>query len=173
MRRVSLLFVKTNKLSTHDIPKQMHAVLCTTFGSADELVADVAPVPKVGSGQLLVQVKHASINRIDCQMRNGYGRNIFAAANEQLPAIFGCDASGTVVDAGNSWSFREGDEVVVAIRPCYRGTHAQFIAVNELDVALKPQHLSSTEAAAFPFVACTALSALHIAVQHVRCDFLI
>jgi NADPH:quinone reductase-like Zn-dependent oxidoreductase len=53
-----------------------------------------------------------------------------------------------------------GDEVYARPRDHRVGTFAEFIAINEADVALKPKNLSMTEAASIPLVGLTAWQAL-------------
>ncbi len=56
--------------------------------------------------------------------------------------------------------FKVGDEVYARPRDHRVGTFAEFIAINEADVALKPKNLSMTEAASIPLVGLTAWQAL-------------
>jgi len=53
-----------------------------------------------------------------------------------------------------------GDPVYSRPRDHRVGTFAEFIAVDEADVALKPQNLDTTEAASIPLVGLTAWQAL-------------
>ena len=53
-----------------------------------------------------------------------------------------------------------GDEVYARPRDHRVGTFAEFIAINEADVALKPKNLSMTEAASIPLVGLTAWQTL-------------
>jgi hypothetical protein len=53
-----------------------------------------------------------------------------------------------------------GDAVYSRSRDRRIGTFAEFIAVNEADVALKPKNLNMTQAAAIPLVGLTAWQAL-------------
>lgn len=57
-------------------------------------------------------------------------------------------------------SFKVGDEVYSRVPDHRIGTLAQFIAVNENDVAPKPANLSMEEAASIPLVGLTAWQAL-------------
>ena len=73
----------------------------------------------------------------------------------------GHDVAGVVTKVGSRVSkFKMGDEVYA--RPAdYRiGTFAEFISMNEKDVALKPKNLSMKEAASIPLVGLTAWQAL-------------
>jgi NADPH:quinone reductase-like Zn-dependent oxidoreductase len=56
--------------------------------------------------------------------------------------------------------FRPGDEVYARPDQNRIGTFAQFIAMNEADVAMKPKNLTMEEAASIPLVGLTARQAL-------------
>ena len=62
--------------------------------------------------------------------------------------------------AQRSRKFKVGDEVYARPRDHRVGTFAEFIAMNEADVALKPKNLSMEEAASIPLVGLTAWQAL-------------
>ncbi len=79
----------------------------------------------------------------------------------KTPFTLGHDVSGVVTKVGSNVSkFKVGDEVYA--RPAdYRiGTFAEFISINENDVAIKPKNLSMEEAASIPLVGLTAWQAL-------------
>ncbi|KAM3722289.1 Reticulon-4-interacting protein 1 [Dirofilaria immitis] len=121
--------------------------------------------------QLLLQVKAASVNLIDTLMRKGYGRKLCSAvknfrncSNDStplLPFIGGRDCSGIVEQiGGNVTKFKKGDEVIAVVDPFSSGTHAEFVIANESNCVLKPTNISYVDGTAFPYVACTAWSAL-------------
>ena len=79
----------------------------------------------------------------------------------KFPLILGHDVAGVVTKVGSKVSrFKVGDEVYA--RPAdYRiGTFAEYIAINENDVAIKPKNISMEEAASLPLVGLTAWQAL-------------
>ncbi|MGO8477580.1 alcohol dehydrogenase catalytic domain-containing protein, partial [Rhizobium ruizarguesonis] len=72
------------------------------------------------------------------------------------PFILGHDVAGTVVKIGPGVRrFKVGDEVYSRPRDHRIGTFAEFIAIDQSDVALKPNNLSMTEAASIPLVGLT------------------
>jgi NADPH:quinone reductase-like Zn-dependent oxidoreductase len=106
----------------------------------------------------LVQVHSAGVNLLDSKIRNGEFKMILPY---KTPYTLGHDVSGVVTKVGlNVSKFKVGDEVYA--RPAdYRiGTFAEFISINENDVAIKPQSLSMEEAASVPLVGLTAWQAL-------------
>jgi alcohol dehydrogenase len=77
------------------------------------------------------------------------------------PFILGHDVAGTVIKVGHAVTrFKVNDEVYARPRDLRIGTFAELIAVDEMDVALKPQHLSMEEAASLPLVGLTSWQAL-------------
>ena len=84
-----------------------------------------------------------------------------ARAKYRPPFILGHDVAGTVVRVGaNVRQFKPGDEIYARPRDGRVGTFAEFIAINEADVALKPENLSMEEAASIPLVGLTAWQVL-------------
>ncbi|XP_067841404.1 reticulon-4-interacting protein 1 homolog, mitochondrial [Heptranchias perlo] len=120
--------------------------------------------------EVMIKVHASSLNPIDVSMRNGYGAamlnmrrdplNIKAAGNE-FPLILGRDVSGVIMETGlNVSHFKPGDEVWAAVPPWKQGTLAEFVVASANEVAHKPKGVSHCQAAALPYVALTAWSAL-------------
>uniref|UniRef100_H3B721 NAD(P)H oxidoreductase RTN4IP1, mitochondrial n=2 Tax=Latimeria chalumnae TaxID=7897 RepID=H3B721_LATCH len=120
--------------------------------------------------EVIIKVHAASLNPIDISMRSGYGASSFNMRRDPLnvkttgsefPLILGRDVSGVVMECGLDVSyFKPGEEVWAAIPPWKQGTLAEFIVASGNEVSHKPTTLSHTEAAALPYVALTAWSAL-------------
>ena len=78
-----------------------------------------------------------------------------------LPLILGNDAAGVIVKVGPKVRrFKPGDEVYARPHQNRIGTFAEFIAMNETDVAMKPKNLTMEEAASIPLVGLTAWQVL-------------
>ncbi len=78
----------------------------------------------------------------------------------KFPLILGHDVAGTVIGIGSKVSrFKVGDEVFARPADFGIGTFAEFIAVNENDIAIKPKNISFEEAASVPLVALTVWQA--------------
>ncbi|SIT33700.1 alcohol dehydrogenase [Filimonas lacunae] len=116
------------------------------------------PAPEPQADEVLVEVHAAGINLLDSKIRSGEFKILLTY---KTPFILGHDVAGVVTKVGPAvQKFKVGDEVYS--RPAdYRiGTFAEFIAVKEKDLALKPKNLSMEEAAAIPLVGLTAWQAL-------------
>ena len=143
------------------------AWITTQFGSPQNaLQLEPSYVGSFGPNDVLIRVHAASINPIDLGMRGGYGAAMFSKFAKQegrslFPLILGRDCSGEVVAVGDEvTNFSPGDEVYAAVSFKQQGTHAQYVAVNEKEVCLKPKDINHCEAAALPWVAVTTWTAL-------------
>jgi len=79
----------------------------------------------------------------------------------KTPFTLGHDVAGVVTKVGSKVSkFKVADQVYARPADHRIGTFAEFISINENDVALKPKNLSMEEAASIPLVGLTAWQAL-------------
>jgi NADPH:quinone reductase-like Zn-dependent oxidoreductase len=116
------------------------------------------PRPAVGANDVLVQVHAAGVNLLDAKIAAGEFK-IFLPY--RFPLILGNDVAGVVVEVGSRVrGFKPGDEVYARPDKDRIGTFAEFIAMNEGDVAIKPTDLTMEEAASVPLVGLTAWQAL-------------
>jgi NADPH:quinone reductase-like Zn-dependent oxidoreductase len=117
------------------------------------------PEPEVREDDVLVQVHAASLNQLDSKIRDGEFKLILPY---RLPLILGNDVAGVVVLVGSKVRrFKPGgDEVYARPHKDRIGTFAEFIAMNEADVALKPRNLTMEDAASIPLVGLTAWQVL-------------
>lgn len=116
------------------------------------------PEPALGQDDVLVEIHAAGLNVLDSKIRDGEFKLILPY---RPPFVLGHDVAGVVVRAGSKVrQFKPGDEVYARPRDGRIGTFAQFIAMNEADVALKPKNLTMEEAASIPLVGLTAWQVL-------------
>src|SRR3954466_8897083 len=103
------------------------------------------PEPELRDNDVLVEIHAAGINLLDSKVRDGEFKPILPY---RPPFILGHDVAGIVVRVGSKVrKFKSGDEVYARPRDGRIGAFAEFIAMNEADVALKPGNLSMEEAA--------------------------
>lgn len=117
------------------------------------------PLPVPGEGQVLVRIVASGVNPLDTKVRAGKA----AHAKQALPAVLGMDLAGTVVSVGAGvTAFKAGDEVFGMAGGIggLQGTLAEYAAVDERLIALKPSSLSMREAAALPLAVITAWEGL-------------
>ena len=131
----------------------MKAFVVARYGKDEVRAADV-PAPEVGSRDVLVKVSAASINPLDIMVRNGEFKQLL---KYRPPFVLGHDVAGVITEVGaDVRGFAVGDEVFARPRDLRIGTFAEYIAIDEDDVALKPATLSLQEAAAVALVALAA-----------------
>lgn len=136
----------------------MRAIVMTKPGDPDVLTAAEVDKPICAEDEILVQIMAAGVNPIDAKLRSN---GLYFA--DGLPAILGCDGAGIVEAVGaETRRFEPGD----AVYYCYgglgqqAGNYAEYIAVPEAFVALKPDCIDFIDAAAAPLVLITAWEAL-------------
>ena len=138
----------------------MKAIYQTQYGSTDALICGELPEPEITARQVLVENHAASINPRDWLIRSGKYQMQFAVP--KFPLILGSDFSGVVVKVGSQVkTIKEGDSVYGMKNPKDGlGSYAQFVAVNEKSVDIKPSIISYQQAAATPLCGLTAWQAL-------------
>lgn len=116
------------------------------------------PEPEVREHDVVVAIHATSLNPLDAKIRDGEFKLILPY---RLPLILGNDVAGVVVRVGSKVrKFKSGDEVYARPSKDRIGTFAEFTAMNEADVALKPKNLTMEEAASIPLVGLTAWQVL-------------
>ncbi|CDZ60875.1 NADP-dependent oxidoreductase [Neorhizobium galegae] len=116
------------------------------------------PEPALRDNDVMVEVHAAGVNALDNKIRDGEFKLILPY---RLPLVLGNDVAGVVVRVGaNVQKFKPGDEVYARPAQDRIGTFAEYIAMDEADVARKPGNLSMVEAASIPLVALTAWQVL-------------
>ena len=135
----------------------MKAFVVEHYGKDGLRAADV-PEPEVEDGDVLIKVSAASINPLDKMVRDGDFKRLL---KYRTPFVLGHDAAGVVTSVGSAVrDFRIGDEGYARPRDLRIGTFAEYIAIDQDDVAPKPASLTLHEAAAVPLVSLAAWQAL-------------
>jgi NADPH:quinone reductase-like Zn-dependent oxidoreductase len=137
------------------IPAQMKAAAIHRFGGPEVLRAETLPVPRPGPGQVLVRLDAAGIGVWDPSVRSGEVQ----LGNSGFPQVIGNDGAGEVVAAGDgARRFRPGDRVYAY--SFSGGFYAEYVAVDEDEIAPIPPGLSTAEAGVLGADGVTALSGL-------------
>ena len=128
----------------------MKAIRIHNYGGPEVLRHEEAPRPQLKEDELLIRVHAAGVNPLDWKVRSG---SLNGSVRHALPFIPGWDVSGVVEKVGRRVSrFKRGDQVFAMADPTRDGTYAEYIAVREGIVALKPKSLYHVRAAAVPLV---------------------
>lgn len=136
----------------------MKAFTVTKYSKTEKLhLAEVAE-PVVKQDEVLVQIHAAGVNLLDSMIKKGEFKLFLPY---KTPIINGHDMAGTIIKVGSGVKkFKVGDEVYSRVGDYRIGTFAEYIAVNESDLAIKPKNLTMEEAASIPLVGLTSWQAL-------------
>jgi NADPH:quinone reductase-like Zn-dependent oxidoreductase len=136
-------------------------------GGPEVLRYEDAPDPVPGTGQVLIELRAASLNHLDVWVRKGL-------PSVPKPRILGADGAGIVVSGAG---FTPGDRVVInpghdlgngkvsVVGEHSDGTHAELIVVPRSQVYPLPDDIGFEIAAAFPLVFETAYRMLATKAQ--------
>ena len=134
----------------------MHAVRIHEDGGPEVLRYEEVADPVAGPGEVLIELRAASLNHLDLWVRKGL-------PSVPKPRILGADGAGIRVDTGERVVINPGLEhgnVITVIGEHTDGTHAELIAVPETNVFPLDDSISFETAAAFPLVYETAVRML-------------
>ncbi|WP_413560771.1 NADP-dependent oxidoreductase [Bdellovibrio sp. HCB209] len=133
----------------------MKAFVIDRYGKTTTFQERDLSVPKLKDNEVLVQVHAASINQLDAKIKSGAFKAMF---HYDFPLVLGHDVAGVVTQVGGLVSrFKIGDEVYGRVST--PGSFAEYIAVPENDLGIKPKKLSMVDAASLPLVALTSWQA--------------
>jgi len=132
------------------------AVRFDEYGDVDVLKVVDAPTPAPGPGQVLVQVKAAGINPGEAKVRTGL---LHARWPATFPSGQGSDLAGVVAGTGPGVTgFAAGDEVIGYTDS--RASQAEYVVVEETNLAAKPAAVPWEVAGALFVVGATASAAI-------------
>jgi zinc-binding alcohol dehydrogenase/oxidoreductase len=121
-------------------------------GGPEVLRYEDAPDPVAGEGEVLIELRAASLNHLDLWVRQGL-------PSVPKPRILGADGAGIRRDTGERAVINPGvehGERISVVGEHSDGTHAELVAVPEANVYPLPDEISFENAAAFPLVFETA-----------------
>lgn len=136
----------------------MKAFIVKSYGKKEKLHLTEWAEPTVKENDVLIQIHSAGVNLLDSLIRNGEFKLFLPY---KPPFVNGHDVAGIVTKIGSKVSkFKIGDEVYSRPSDYRIGTFAEYISIDENDVALKPKNLLMVEAGSIPLVGLTAWQAL-------------
>ncbi len=136
----------------------MKAFSIKKYDKNGDLELTDVPVPIIKDDQVLVEIHAAGLNLLDAKIKSGEFKLILPY---KLPLILGHDVAGVITEVGAKITrFKVGDEIYARVADFHIGAFAEYIAVSEDDLALKPKNITMEEAASIPLVALTAWQAL-------------
>jgi NADPH2:quinone reductase len=125
------------------LPNRMTVMAIREPGGPDVLTAEPRPVPKPGTGEILIKVAAAGVNRPDVMQRMGLYPPPSGATD-----IPGLEIAGAVVGRGSGVSrWKDADQVMALV---VGGGYAEYCIAHESHALAIPAGLSPIEAAAIP-----------------------
>jgi NADPH2:quinone reductase len=135
----------------------LKAVVCSSLGSVEDLKVLQVPPPKLGAGEVRVDVKAASLNFMDVLKVQGRYQN-----KPSLPFVVGDELAGVVCELGPGVSDVAIGHRVAALGS---GAFAEEAVVPAKRLVPLPDAMSYRDAAAFFIVYGTALRGLKTCAQ--------
>ena len=130
----------------------MKAIRIHEDGGPEVLRYEDAPDAEPAEGEVLVELRAASLNHLDVWVRKGL-------PSVPKPRILGADGAGVIAGTDERVVINPGiehDGRISVVGEHMNGTHAELIALPRASVHPIPDGLSFEEAAAFPLVFETA-----------------
>ena len=130
----------------------MKAIRIHEDGGPEVLRYEDVPDPEPREGEVLIELRAASLNHLDVWIRKGL-------PSVAKPRILGADGAGVIAGSDERVVINPGiltDGKMHIVGETMDGTHAELIAVPRAFVHPIPNGLSFEEAAAFPLVFLTA-----------------
>jgi NADPH:quinone reductase-like Zn-dependent oxidoreductase len=140
----------------------MKAIVCTEYGSPDQLQLREVPKPTPDEDQVLVKIHAASLNAADLETLRGVFIVRISSPRKPMCEILGSDIAGRVEAVGRNVAlFQPGDEVWGDLSfPHGLGAFGEYVCVSENALAPKPASMTFEEAATYPQAAMVALQSL-------------
>src|SRR3989338_6608978 len=114
----------------------MKAFVINKYSKTEDLQMTNVLVPEVKENDVLVEVHASGLNLLDSKIKTGEFKQILPY---KLPLVLGHDVAGIVTKVGSKVTkFKVGDEVYSRPSDLRIGTFAEFIAIDEKDVASIP-----------------------------------
>jgi NADPH:quinone reductase-like Zn-dependent oxidoreductase len=146
----------------------MKAIVQDSYGAVDVLRLDEIETPTIGDDEVLVRVRATSVHPDIWHVMSGqpYALRLMGAGlRRPKNRVPGTDMAGCVEAVGKHVTqFKTGDEVFGETVTGYQwdngGTFAEYVAVKQGNLALKPSNLSFEQAAALPTAGLIVLNNL-------------
>ena len=140
----------------------MRGIVYRQHGGYEHLEEVELPEPKLGSGEVLVEVHSMGLNPLDYRIRKGEMGPLTVFG----PRLIGSDFAGRVLELGSRVNdLAVGDRVYGMVFQPLTGTSAERIVVKRSVVTHSPRSLDDTTAATVPLAAQTAYQALYQLAQ--------
>ena len=134
----------------------MKALLLHDKGLWKEMKVEEIHLPKLGAGEILVEVHAVGLNPVD------YKTATNGNPNWSYPHVLGLDVAGVVAETGDGVTqWKKGDRVVYHGNLTKKGGYAEYTIAQAHAVSCIPEEVSFEDAAAIPTAGYTAYQALY------------
>ncbi|WKL49590.1 NADP-dependent oxidoreductase [Flavobacterium pectinovorum] len=146
----------------------MKAIVFNEYGGSNKINSTAAAqIPVLKPNHVLVNVKAASLNRMDSMLLAGHLKDFFPL---DLPAVIGGDFAGIIVSAGEGVTdLIAGDEVYGQSSQALGGSGslADYTIVRSDKLVKRPKKITMAEAASLPMAGASVIQALedHMKLQ--------
>lgn len=126
----------------------MKAARMHRYGGPEVVVVEEIDRPVPAMGTVLVKVSAAAVNPVDWKIREGHMSSILPI---EFPYTLGCDLAGRVEEIGSGVTrFKIGDSVFGYPNLLRCGSFAEYVCIEEQELAKAPRSIRIEEAAALP-----------------------
>lgn len=123
----------------------------------DTVLCEIAQ-PKISDSEVLIRVKAAAVNPVELLILTG---SIKLIQDYAMPLTLGNECSGVIEKVGKKVvDFQPGDSVYARLPLHKIGAFAEYVAVDQKEIAKMPAHYDFVTAAAIPLTGLTAYQAI-------------
>lgn len=136
----------------------MKAAQINKYNKNFKVTINEVPIPNINENEILIKVKAAAVNPLDILNLTGKVKLI---QNYKMPLTIGNECAGIVEKIGeNVKKFNISDCVYTRLPINKIGAFAEYVAVNEDDVAMMPNGYDFKIASTIPLTALTSYQAI-------------
>ena len=136
----------------------MKAVQIKNYSKHIDTVLNDIPKPEISDSEVLIQVKAAAVNPVELLILTG---SVKLIQDYSMPLTLGNECSGIVEQVGSKVEgFQTGDLVYTRLPLDKIGAFAEYVAVDQKEIAKMPDGYDFTTAAAIPLTGLTAYQAI-------------
>lgn len=136
----------------------MKAVQISSYSKDINTILNDIPKPEISDSEVLIRVKAAAVNPVELLILTG---SVKLIQNYPMPLTLGNECSGIVEQVGSRVKeFQKGERVYVRLPIHKIGAFAEYVAVEEKEVAKMPEGYDFETAAAIPLTGLTAYQAI-------------
>lgn len=136
----------------------MKAVQIKSYSKNIDAAVSEVPQPEISDSEVLIRVKAAAVNPVELLILTG---SVKLIQDYKMPLTLGNECAGVVSKVGkNVTDFQPGDAVYTCLPLHKIGAFAEFVAVDQKEIAKMPEGYDFATAAAIPLTGLTAYQAI-------------